>query len=399
MLQKRLSDSNKSIATYLAMAIIPLSGVATDIFIPSLPAMVQDLHSSESTIRLSITVFLLSYGISQFISGALIDAWGRYKFNIINLLLFILTNMVIIYTHSITLLLVARFIQGLSAGAIATSKRTFFIDAHEGEKLKHYLSIMSIIWSLGPIIAPFIGGYLEHLFNWRACFVFLAVYGLVILVLELIYSGETIKHYHELKLTAVLNKYGSMLKTPDFIYGVLICGLCYGMVILFGLVSPFIVEHTMGYSPVVAGYVALILGFAWMAGGFLGKALIQKEFLPKIIKSNLLQFICIAAMFFTAPLLSNLYTLVLFAFAIHVCAGFIFNNYFAYSLGRFPTMAGLSGGLTGGLVYVLCSFFSYGLTYGLNPQSQGQLSAAYLVLAGCIFVFLYFTGKSLKKST
>lgn len=394
MLQKQLVESHKQIATYLAMAIIPLSGVATDIFIPSLPSMVSDLHSSESTIRLSITLFLLSYGISQFISGALIDAWGRYKFNIFNLVLFILTNVLIMYTHSVTVILVARFIQGLSAGAIATSKRTFFIDAHEGEKLKHYLSIMSIIWSLGPIIAPFIGGYLEHLFNWRACFAFLGIYGLIILILELIYSGETIKHYHDLKLSSVMSKYITMIKTPDFIYGVIICGLCYSMVILFGLTSPFIVEHKMGFSPVVAGYVALILGFAWMGGGFLGKALIKKAFLPKIIKSNLIQFLLVAAMFFTAPLISNLATLIVFAFAIHVCAGFIFNNYFAYTLGRFPQMAGLSGGLTGGMVYVLCSFFSYGLTYTLNPESQSQLSVAYLALAGIIFIFLYLTKRT-----
>ncbi|GLB48551.1 MFS transporter [Neptunitalea lumnitzerae] len=394
MLEKKLQPRYKKIATYLALAIIPLSGVATDIFIPSLPTMVKDLHTTESTIRLSITLFLVSYGLSQFISGALVDAWGRYKFNIISMLVFIASNVIIILSDSIELILIARFIQGISAGAIATAKRTLFIDVHDGEKLKHYLSIMSIVWSLGPIIAPFIGGYLEHLVNWRACFAFLGVYALIILILELIFSGETINNYHELKIKPILDKSLIMIKTPDFIYGVFICSLCYAMVILFGLVSPFIVEHRMGFSPVVAGYVSLILGFAWMTGGFIGKALMKKDFLPKIQRGNAIQFLFIVAMLLTTPLRADIFTLVFFAFAVHVCSGFMFNNYFAYCLGRFPNMAGLSGGLVGGMNYILCSIFSYGLTWGINPQEQSGLSIAYFVLAAGILIFLLLTKRS-----
>ncbi|GLB51458.1 Bcr/CflA family drug resistance efflux transporter [Neptunitalea chrysea] len=394
MLEKKLQSRHQQIATYLALAIIPLSGVATDIFIPSLPAMVKEFHTTESTIRLSITLFLISYGLSQFISGALVDAWGRYKFNIISMVVFILSNVIIMLSNSIEVILAARFIQGISAGAIATAKRTLFIDVHSGEKLKHYLSIMSIIWSLGPIIAPFIGGYLEHLINWRACFAFLGLYALVILILELIFSGETIKLYHELKIKPILKKYLIMIKTPDFIYGVLICSLCYSMVILFGLVSSFIVEYKMGFSPIVAGYVSLILGFAWMAGGFIGKALMKKDFLPKIQRGNAIQFLFIVAMLLTTPLRADIFTLVFFAFAIHVCAGFMFNNYFAYCLGRFPDMAGLSGGLIGGMNYILCSFFSYGLTWSMNPQGQSKLSIAYLILASGILLFLFLTKRS-----
>ena len=143
--------------------------------------------------------------------------------------------------------------------------------------------------------------------------------------------------------------------------------------------------------------MALILGMAWMAGGFIGKAMIHKPFFPKIRKSNAIQFVFVAAMLLTAPLASNIFTLVSFAFLIHVCSGFIFNNYFAYCLGRFPEMAGLSGGFIGGLVYVLCSFFSYGLTYSINPENQYQLSFAYLILATLILVFLYLTRRYYKK--
>jgi MFS family permease len=61
------------------------------------------------------------------------------------------------------------------------SKRAFFVDVYDGEERKHYLSIMTIVWSLGPIIAPFIGGYLQKSFGWQSNFTVLAGYSLIIL--------------------------------------------------------------------------------------------------------------------------------------------------------------------------------------------------------------------------
>lgn len=68
------------------------------------------------------------------------------------------------------------------------------MDVYDGEERKHYLSIMTIVWSLGPIIAPFIGGYLQKSFGWQSNFTVLAAYSLIILILELVFSGETIKN-------------------------------------------------------------------------------------------------------------------------------------------------------------------------------------------------------------
>lgn len=78
----------------------------------------------------------------------------------------------------------------------------------------------------------------------------------------------------------------------------LMCGLSYSMIMFFNLCGSFIIEHKMGYSEVVAGYVSLILGFAWMLGGFIGKALINKAFLPKIRIANFLQIGLIGVMIF-----------------------------------------------------------------------------------------------------
>jgi hypothetical protein len=93
----------------------------------------------------------------------------------------------------------------------------------------------------------------------------------------------------------------------------IMCGLSYSMIMFFNLCGSFIIEHKMGYSEVVAGYVSLILGFAWMRG-FLGKALINKAFLPKIRNANFIQLLLIAVMFAASYFSNNIYSLVAFAF-------------------------------------------------------------------------------------
>ncbi|MBC7556582.1 MAG: MFS transporter, partial [Chryseobacterium sp.] len=77
---------------------------------------------------------------------------------------------------------------------------------------------------------------------------------------------------------------------------------------------------------------------------------------------------------------NTIYSLVAFAFLIHITAGFIFNNYFAYCIGRFPDSAGIAGGLTGGVAFILTSAVSYGIVAVLKPEVQMEVAEGYFVL-------------------
>lgn len=382
-----LKEKNKFIATVLAFGMIPISGLATDIYLPSMPSMATEFNLPESSIQLTLSIFLISYGLTQFFAGSVVDSFGRYRISLISMFLFIISFLITVSTKNIMIIYAMRVMQGALAGLAVVSKRAFFVDVYEGEQRKHYLSIMTIVWSVGPIIAPFIGGYLQKHFGWQSNFYVLAGYSLLLLILELMFSGETLKSRNPFHINFLLKEYDRMFRTKDFFYGMLMCGLSYAMVIFFNLCGAFIIEHKMGYSEVIAGYASLILGFAWMVGGFIGKALMNKAFLPKIRYANFIQLALIILMFAASYLTSNLYTLVAFAFAIHVTAGFIFNNYFAYCLGRFPNSAGLAGGLTGGVAFIITSAISYGIVAIIKPEIQLQVAEGYFIL-GILGLFI-----------
>jgi len=384
---RMLKEKNKFIATILAFAMIPMSGLATDIYLPSMPSMATELHQPESNIQLTLSIFLISYGITQFFAGSIVDSFGRYRISMASLALFIVSFLITATTQNIFVIYAMRVLQGILSGFAVVSKRAFFVDVYEGDERKHYLSIMTIVWSVGPIIAPFIGGYLQKIFGWQSNFYVLAGYSLVLLIFELIFSGETLKKRNPFNVEFLLKEYDSMFKAKDFFYGMVMCGLSYSMIMFFNLCGSFIIEYKMGYSEVVAGYVSLILGFAWMAGGFLGKALINKAFLPKIRYANFIQLLLIVLMFIASYFSNNIYSLVAFAFVIHVTAGFIFNNYFSYCIGRFPNSAGLAGGMTGGVVFIITSAISYGIVALIKPQVQLEVAEGYFVL-GILGLFI-----------
>ncbi len=380
MNDSQLPPQKIRIATILAFALIPLSGFATDIYLPSLPGMATSLGVSSVETQLTLSLFLVSYGIGQLFTGSVLDSFGRYRISLLAMLLFCISCVVVANTHDIYVIYAMRVVHGLTVATIVNAKRAFFVDMYSGTKLKHYLSLFTIIWSTGPIVAPFIGGYLQVHFGWESNFYFLALFGGVMLVLEFLFSGETLKQRSAFRWKSIVGVYYDMITTSSFIMGILMLGLAYSMVMIFNMTGPFIIEHHYLKSPVVSGYSSLTLGFAWMMGGLIGKATIDRPFVPKMRFNMVLQLLFVLAMIIGMRFTDDLYLMIAFAFIIHVTAGYTFNNYFTYCLSRFPNNAGIASGLTGGVTYMIVSSLSYLVVGSFPAKDAGNLSTSYLSL-------------------
>ena len=385
---KRLNPKNQTPATFLAFVLIPLSGFATDVYIPSLPTMASQLGVTELQVQLTLGMFLISYGVSQLFVGSLLDSFGRFKIEIVSLLVFAIASIVIANTANIYLIYAMRIIHGITVGAIVVAKRAFFVDVFEGDKLKNYLSMFSIIWATAPIIAPFVGGYLQSWFGWQSNFYFLAIFAIAVLILELIFSGETIKQKMIFSFKNIASVYINMVSTASFTLGIVMLGYSYGMVMIYNMTGPFVIEHQLGLSPIVAGYCSLLLGAAVMLGGFIGKSTINKPFVKKLSINLALQFFFVVMMLITAKFMANLYTMVFFAFLIHASSGYTFNTFFTFCLSRFPKNAGIASGLTGGINYVIVSFLSYGVIALIPAKDQLNLGYSYALLIGLSIIFM-----------
>jgi MFS transporter, DHA1 family, multidrug resistance protein len=391
---RTLKKNHQGMSTILAMSLIPLSGFATDIYLPSMPAMAEYLNVSTAEIQLSLVLFMFSTGISQLFIGTILDSFGRYKINLASLAIFSLASFAIAVIPNIYVIYFMRILQGITIAFIVVGKRAYFVDLYTGDKLKSYISLFAIIWACAPIIAPFIGGYLQKIFGWQSNFYFLGILSIVFLILEIIYSGETLQQFQLFKFKSIIRTYVDMSKNKDFTLGLLIVGICFGVVVTYSLSGPFIIEKVLGYSAVVTGYGSLLSGLSIMTGGIIAKKLIKRSLTKKIITAFIIQVFFIVMMILTASFLSNIYTLIGFTICIHICGGFIFNIIYGYCLSRFTKNAGVASGVTGGSMYMISSMFSYFFANLYAIKSQTLLGIANATLIFMILILFYFFNKT-----
>ncbi|MCK4870383.1 MAG: multidrug effflux MFS transporter [Gammaproteobacteria bacterium] len=367
-------------------------GTGVDLYVPSLPAITNYYHTSAHIIQLTISFYILGYGIGQLLLGILSDSIGRRKTLIVSALLYTIVSFLCIYAPNPYSLNALRFLQGIFIAGLGVSVRSIAVDCFSGLDLTKAMTYISISWSLGPIIGPFMGSYIQHYFDWQANFIYFGIYGLSIFIYAAITLPETIKEQHPLVFTNILSTIVNILKNKSFVLGSIIASLFYAVIASFNIVGPFLIQVTMHYSVITYGHIALLLG----AGYFLGN--VSNRFLINYINPIRLAGVAIIAALFVAIILfilgliapMNIYIIVIPVILIFYLLGHAFPNIVADIISFCPIKAGsvnaLQGSIMAGGVFIFTT-----IAASLKATSQIPLATLYVVLLTCSLVLFLNT--------
>lgn len=372
----------------IALFIIPISGLSIDIYVPSLPAVSHYFQVNKSLVQLSITTYMIGLGIMQLFAGGISDSFGRKKPFLIAMSIFIVASLFIPSVKNINQLLFLRFIQGTAVALTVVPMRAVFSDLFEGRELLKWMSYMTMAWSLGPIIAPAIGGYLQHYFGWKMNFYFLATYSIIGFLLVLIYIPETSRHYHPFHLGQILKRYISIFFHKEFALGLFIDSLLYSTIILFSVVGPFLIQTILHYSAIEFGRVSFLLGLAWFLGTMTNRIFLDIPLNSKAIFCFWsMLFISLMGLGIALFIPMNIYNIVIPILIFLWLGGTIFPNYFAKSVSLFPKTTASANALFGSFVFLI-SGISSGFGALLKTNNQIALMVAYVVLISlCLTIF------------
>ncbi len=162
-----------------------LTGVAAvtiDLSLPAFPDMVRDLATSMSTGQKVVGFFLAGIALGQLPAGLISDRIGRMPVLYCGIAIFTVAGVVCATTNSIELLLFARFIQGLGGSVGVVISRAIVRDIASGIQAARLMSIMVMIFTAAPMLAPIVGAFLVALWGWRAPFVAVVAFGALILL-------------------------------------------------------------------------------------------------------------------------------------------------------------------------------------------------------------------------
>ncbi|MBI2297015.1 MAG: multidrug effflux MFS transporter [Betaproteobacteria bacterium] len=148
-----------------------------DTYLPSFPAIGRELAVTPLELQQTLSVYLITFAVMTLFHGTLSDSFGRRPVILASLVVYTLASVGCAAAQNFAQLLLFRGVQGLCGGVGWVVGRAIIRDSFPGHKAQRLMSLVTMIFGLAPVVAPMIGGWLQGRFGWQSVFVFLALYG------------------------------------------------------------------------------------------------------------------------------------------------------------------------------------------------------------------------------
>ncbi|WP_158969402.1 multidrug effflux MFS transporter [Paraglaciecola sp. L3A3] len=233
----------------LLILMVIFSPLAIDLFLPALPIMAQEYSVSLTYIQASITVYILSMGFGQLVSGPLADRYGRRPIALAGILIYGVASILTAMASNIELLLFSRMIQGFGACAIVVAAFSCVRDRYDALQSGMMYSYLNGAICCIPALAPLLGNILTEHFGWRSNFEFMAIYAvfagtIIAITLPETRPAQTTQYKRLLSLA----RYKPILRHPVFLFHSMVVMLAMAIIIAYVSSSPAWLMARLGLS-------------------------------------------------------------------------------------------------------------------------------------------------------
>ncbi|WP_444814936.1 multidrug effflux MFS transporter [Variovorax brevis] len=224
---------------------------AIDMYLPALPDIGNSLHANIGEVQMSLTAFFIALGIGQLLYGPVSDMVGRKPPLYFGLLLFAGASVGCALAGDIHTLIPFRFLQGLGAAAGMAIPRAVVRDLHTGTDAARLMSLLMLVFSVSPILAPLAGSAVIAFTGWRGVFWAVTLASVAGLVLTGVFLKETrtAEARLESSLGSALRSYGVLLRDPHYLGLVFIGSFAMGGFFVYLANSSFVFIDHYGLTP------------------------------------------------------------------------------------------------------------------------------------------------------
>jgi MFS transporter, DHA1 family, multidrug resistance protein len=338
-------------------SIMALNPLAMDMMLPALPNIASTFHiTAANTQQMVLSIFLIGFGVGQFVMGPLSDRFGRRPVMLGGMIVYCIASGLAIAAPSFETLLLARALQGLGTSATRVIATSIVRDCYAGRRMASVMSLAMMVFISVPVIAPSFGQALMLLTQWRGIFIALTLYGVLALVWSALRVPETlpVSERKSLALRNVLGAFRQTVTNRQTLGYALAAGGVQGSLFAFVFSSQqvFTGIYKLGpYFPLA--FAAIAIGIA--LAGFLNARFVGRLGMRVISHGALLGFVAVAGTMLVAakmellvlPLFIALAALMMFAF------GLMFANFTALAMEPHGHIAGTASSLYGSITTLL----------------------------------------------
>ena len=248
--------SAAGLATMLA-AMSMLGPFSIDAYLPAFPNIQASLNATPLEVQQSLTFYMLAFAAMVLWHGALADAFGRRNVVLVSLVMFAIGTLGCASAHTVHYLWVFRVMQGVSAGAGVVVGRAIIRDLYDDAAAARLLSLVTMIFSIAPAIAPILGGWIVTLFDWRAIFLSLLAYTILLFIYCYRRLPETLPPHKRQPFNPryLARNYGDILRSPLFLMKSGVVALNFAGLFVYIAAAPEFLPQHLGLGPSQFGWL------------------------------------------------------------------------------------------------------------------------------------------------
>ena len=165
--QRRLGPFGLVVLLVVGALVTPLS---LDMYTPAVPHMTEFFGTSEAMVNLTLVGYFLFFAVGLLIFGPVSDRYGRKPVLVAGILAYALASAACALSTSIGMLIAMRVLQALGAGAVSAVSTAVVKDAVVPERHEALLSLVQVMFVVGPVLAPVVGALVLQVADWRMTF-------------------------------------------------------------------------------------------------------------------------------------------------------------------------------------------------------------------------------------
>ncbi|RMF18268.1 MAG: Bcr/CflA family efflux MFS transporter, partial [Gammaproteobacteria bacterium] len=236
--------------TLAAALLVMLGPFSIDAYLPAFPSIEADYGVSRALLSQTLAGYLIAYAGGMLIWGPLADHYGRRPVIVVSLLMFAAASALCAAAPDLNVFLTGRILQGLAASGSTVASRAMIRDAHTPEGAQRAMSQVMMVFTIAPVMAPLVGGWLVSALGWRSIFWTLVGYATLLSVILAVCLPETrpAGDVRPLAFGRIFRTYGDTLAHARFRL-LLMTGTCtFGAFFLYIAGAPTVIFDVLGLS-------------------------------------------------------------------------------------------------------------------------------------------------------
>lgn len=336
-------------------AMTAVGPVSIDMYLPGFPLIEREL--AEQGVEQTMASYLVGIALGQLFYGPVSDRFGRKPPLYMGFALYALGALGCAFANSMFMLTSMRVLQALGGCAGMVIGRAIVRDRCQPHEAARAFSILMMIVSLGPIVAPTLGGWIVTAFGWRAVFIFQALFGIALMIAmhSMMTESRDTAHVVPLNLRQVGRSYARLLTDRTLVGYSMVGG--FGMAALFCYVtgSPTVMTQLYDLSPQQFGWMIGLNGIAFMSASRINMVSLRYRGPDETLARAILlpvffgTLLTLLAIWVDLPL----WAVMVMQFSFFISVGCVSPNVAALALAPHGREAGVASALMGSLQSVL----------------------------------------------